>query len=253
MLRNDLAPTISLDGNWEFRLGADQPWSTIQVPGCWEAQGYSKWTEGPAFYRRSVEVPATWADQRIFLEFDAVSYHCTVTVNGTTAGSHQGMWTAFAVDVTDHLAAGVNLFELEIYKPGTRFPLRSTLAGFLPDVAVIFGGLWQGVRLRAVDAAFAELQVLADPDAQVIRVSGEARSYGTFQPDQVQIRVSSAGEFVGEQRLAPAADGSWQVIVSVPHAQSWSQTGRFSTTSPWSFMPAPSCWPERGNAQVSAA
>ena len=222
MLRNNLAPTISLDGNWEFRLGTDQPWSTIQVPGCWEAQGYSKWTEGPAFYRRSVEVPAAWAGRRILLEFDAVSYHCTIIVNGTVAGSHRGMWTFFAVDVTDHLITGVNLFELEIYKPGTRYPLRSTLAGFLPDVAVIFGGLWQGVRLRAVDAALAELQLLADPDTHVIRVSGEAWTYGTNQPDQVQVRVSSAGELVGEQLLAPAAGGSWEVAVPVPDAQTWS-------------------------------
>ena len=48
MIKNDLADTISLNGNWDFSLGDQSAWGDIQVPGCWEAQGYSKFIEGPA-------------------------------------------------------------------------------------------------------------------------------------------------------------------------------------------------------------
>ena len=106
MLRNDAAATIALDGVWDFALGLDAPWASINVPGCWEAQGYAKERDGPARYRREVEVPTSWADQRIVLEFNAVSYNCDVRVNNVFVGTHKGMWTPFAFDITNVVRFG---------------------------------------------------------------------------------------------------------------------------------------------------
>ncbi|CAN5840807.1 hypothetical protein BH10CHL1_BH10CHL1_45130 [soil metagenome] len=100
MLYNDFAPTIALDGEWEFGLGDDAPWHKISVPGCWEAEGYTKWLEGPARYRHTTFIPEAWCGQPILLEFDAVSYACTVRCNQIEVGQHRGMWTSFAVDIT---------------------------------------------------------------------------------------------------------------------------------------------------------
>jgi hypothetical protein len=222
MLRNDLSQTIDLNGIWSFRLEVNQSWSTIQTPGCWEAQGYSKWSEGPAFYRRIFEVPAEWSTQRIFLEFDAVSYHCTVLINGATAGVHRGMWTPFAVDVTDYLTLGVNLVELVVFKPGTRYPVRSTLAGFLPDVGVVFGGLWQGVRLRAISVGFSELRLSADPDAGAIHILGKNHVFNSIRPDKVRFRVQFIGKLVAEQELVLDVDNNWDGLISVQDLQLWS-------------------------------
>jgi beta-galactosidase/beta-glucuronidase len=79
--------TLSLDGEWEFGLGDRARWGVIRVPGCWEAQGYSKTAEGPAFYRRTVTIPPTWAGQPIFLEFDAVSYVCAFSSTALGQGA----------------------------------------------------------------------------------------------------------------------------------------------------------------------
>ena len=61
MMINELVETISLAGEWQIKPDIDSPWLTIQVPGCWETQGYSKYMEGPVTYRRAIFIPANWA------------------------------------------------------------------------------------------------------------------------------------------------------------------------------------------------
>ncbi len=109
-------------------------------------------------------------------EFDAVSYAVDVACNGVSVGRHLGLWTPFAADLTSALRPGVNTLELTVTKPshtltGGAYPMRRTLAGFLPDVATTFGGLWQSARLRVVEYGFADLQVDADPQLHLIRVA----------------------------------------------------------------------------------
>jgi beta-galactosidase len=100
LLKNDLAELISLDGIWQFSLGENLSWSEIHVPGCWESQGYSKFTDGPARYRRELIIPASWEGKAIFVEFEAVCYACTLSLNGIEVGNHRGLWTPFAIDLT---------------------------------------------------------------------------------------------------------------------------------------------------------
>jgi len=186
MMDNTLAPTLALDGVWQFRLGDNATWQEISVPGCWEAQGYSKGVDGPARYRRTVTIPADWRGP-ILLEFDAVSYAATVYCNGQFVGRHLGLWTPFAIDITAAAELGaLNTIEVEVWKPSNevapggdahavsrgRYPLRTTLAGFLPDVATTFGGLWQSARLQLGAARFQDLRIDPDPDSGAIRVHG---------------------------------------------------------------------------------
>ncbi|NUN51129.1 MAG: hypothetical protein HUU15_20180, partial [Candidatus Brocadiae bacterium] len=112
-----------------------------------------QYTRTPARYRRTVRVPSHWQGRVIELQFDAVSYHAEVIVNGQRVGEHQGMWTPFTFDVTDLIRpAHDNTIEVIVTAPGWeggRFPLREALVGFIPDVSLPFGGLWQGARLVA--------------------------------------------------------------------------------------------------------
>ena len=101
---------------------------------------------------RTIFVPDEWQGKRVQLQFNAVSYYVEIKTNGRIVGSHTGLWTPFAFDVTDTVRPGQeNSIHLTIYKPGGRFPLRESLAGFLPDVAVMFGGVWQSTQLVAFD------------------------------------------------------------------------------------------------------
>ena len=143
------------------------------MPGCWEAQGYAHRVDGPAVYRKTVQIPAAWQGRRVHLQFDAVSYYAEICVNGTPAGTHTGTWTAFEFDVTDAIRPGdENAIEVTVWKPGERFPLRESLAGFLPDVFVMFGGIWQSARLVAFPgAAISELSVRASAQTGTVNIS----------------------------------------------------------------------------------
>jgi hypothetical protein len=157
-LENDLAHSLDLAGPWQFSL-AGEPFREIPVPSAWEAHTSDKITDGPAVYRRAFVLPADWpAARHVVLEFGAVSFECTVRLNGAAAGGHRGMWSAFQLDVTQLIRPGENTLEVEVFKPGTHHPPRQSLSGFLPDVATTFGGIWQGVRLVAFDAAIADLR-----------------------------------------------------------------------------------------------
>ncbi|MBM4424251.1 MAG: tetratricopeptide repeat protein [Chloroflexi bacterium] len=188
LLRNELSTTLSLDGEWEFTLG-DAPPRAIVVPSAWEARTDDKITDGPALYRRSLIIPESWLGSVIALECDAVSFHAEVRVNGQPAGAHDGMWSAFQIEITPLLRAGKNLLEIEVWKPGGRFPLRETLSGFLPDLAATFGGLWQGLRLRVFSwAAFNDVRVFAHGGGW-IDVQGRITGLGKRRKNEIVVEV----------------------------------------------------------------
>jgi hypothetical protein len=184
MLLNDLAEMIALDGSWRFALGNRSqkeaaPWGVIQVPGCWEAQGYDKFTDGPAVYQRQVWIPKAWAGHTIQAEFGAVSYACTIRLNEIEVGSHCGLWTPFTVDLTAAAILGEeNTLELRIFKPGDHYPMRSSLAGFIPDVSTTFGGIWQPVQLTALRAGLGDFWIQGDVETQQIQVHCKVEKTG---------------------------------------------------------------------------
>lgn len=151
---------LSLNGNWEIfidfvdaavkpeDLNVHAQWRDILVPGCWEQVEANKKAEGPVWYRKSFKVPAEWSDLPVALEFGGVNYYCEVYLNGALTCTHEGGWNGFQVRVEKLLIFGNdNELLVKVYKQGVRFPLRESLAGFLPDVGVIFGGIWKSVQL----------------------------------------------------------------------------------------------------------
>jgi hypothetical protein len=229
MLMNELADSISLAGDWQFQPGIDSPWSVIQVPGCWEAQGYSKYYEGPVTYRRSIVIPAGWGGKAIQIEFDAVSYACVIWMNGTRVGEHQGLWTPFSVDVTGAVQPGKeNIIEIQLYKPGqaadsgSRYPMRSCLAGFIPDVSTTFGGLWQPARIWAFDAALEDLWLEADTDTGSLRVRGQAIITGFLTEPQCQIDVYQDQQLLTSQQVPLTEHGIFDARLVIPNLVLWS-------------------------------
>jgi len=214
----DPTNTLSLDGTWEFSLNGQQ--GTIQVPGTWEAQGYPRRTDGPALFHKQVLIPAAWSGQTIQLQFDAVSYHVEAEVNGIPVGVHDGLWMPFAFDVTDAIRPGeMNAIRLTEYKPGERFPMRESLAGFLPDVCLPFGGLWQSARLAAFPGvAISDLFLLSDLQ------TGEVTVQATFHHADgltALVRVYDPnGSEVAVWR-SPAGDGEMTAKLAIDSPHPW--------------------------------
>ena len=117
---------------WDFLCSGGQQagqWGHIDVPSCWELQGYGTYQYGvllrgqdapaPAdetgLYRTRFRVPDAWKDRVIDLVFEGVMTDCSVKLNGQTAvGLHQGAFYRFSADVSRLLRYDGQDNELEV-------------------------------------------------------------------------------------------------------------------------------------------
>lgn len=224
---NQLTESLSLNGTWELSVAGQQ--GQVQVPGVWETQGYPMFACGTAHYRRVQHIPASWADARVILRFHAVSYHVQVYVNGHLAGTHEGLWTAFELDITSLIRTGAdNEFSLEIIKPGDEgepFPYREVLVGFIPYVSLTFGGPWRDVELLAHrEPTLHDIQIT--PDWQTGQVRVQALISDLRQPDDISAAVTildQQGRLVANSTTPHSSDQHrLDVLLHVPDAALWS-------------------------------
>jgi beta-galactosidase/beta-glucuronidase len=140
---------LILNGPWKFNYVAspilapegfespefdDTDWDDLEVPGCWQMQGYGlpHYTnvvypfpidpprvpdDNPTgSYRRQFEVPAEWEDKRLVLRFEGVDSMLKLWVNGTFVGLSKGSRLPAEFDITDVVAPGLNTLAVRVHK-----------------------------------------------------------------------------------------------------------------------------------------
>ncbi|MCD8297797.1 MAG: DUF4981 domain-containing protein [Prevotella sp.] len=152
--------TLSLDGKWKFnwtKTPDEQPaefyktdfddsaWTTFDVPGDWEMNGYGTpiysssgytFKINPPFvmdeprstyttyiernptgcYRRSFTLPSDWNGKEVFIHFGSVSSAFYVYVNGEEVGYSQGAMEPAEFRLTPYLHSGENQVSLKVLK-----------------------------------------------------------------------------------------------------------------------------------------
>ena len=139
-------------------------WTTIQVPSCWEQQGFGNYNYGRDYktygknfrfndekgmYKYNFSVPASWKDKEVFIVFEGSMTDTEVKINGKSAGEkHQGSFYLFKYRITDKLQFGkTNLLEATVSKMSDDASVNN--AERLADYW-IFGGIFRPVYLEAV-------------------------------------------------------------------------------------------------------
>src|SRR3954447_574056 len=113
---------VSLDGLWRFALdpagrGRTERWWTDDLPGDAEVPVPASFNAvlpereghhhiGDVWYQRVVRVPRGWQGERIVLRFDAATHRAVVWIGDTQVAEHEGGYTPFEADVTEHVRAG---------------------------------------------------------------------------------------------------------------------------------------------------
>ncbi|GAB2943648.1 glycoside hydrolase family 2 [Hymenobacter coalescens] len=224
---------------WDFfctggrRSGA---WTTIQVPSCWEQQGFGSYNYGRDYktygknfrfadeqgrYRHEFRTPAGWQGQRVFIVFEGSMTDTEVKINGQLAGPvHQGAFYRFQYDITDKLkpAGQPNLLEVTVSKMSADASVNN--AERLADYWV-FGGIFRPVYLAAYPQQF------------IARTAIDARADGSFamnvfvqglrQATEVQAELlDAAGKVVGTTRgTAQAGDTLVNIRTSIAKPLRW--------------------------------
>ncbi len=168
----------SLNGDWDFRLDPDKTgeaqgwhkpattsggWRTVTVPHTWQIEAGNTEYMGAGWYRRPFDVPRSWQDRAVRVEFEAVFHTATVWVNGAEVGQHNGKgYTAFVFDLWPHLRFG----ELNtiVVRADNSFNDSMLPRGRSSDWAHD-GGVYRPVQLLITPKVFIErVAVDADPD-----------------------------------------------------------------------------------------
>ena len=135
----------SSPGSSEFQAKDynDSGWDNIRVPLSWEMANYGKpvytnvgypFSNNPpnantgmsdygvtdhnatGFYRRTITIPETWKDKRVFIHFDGVYSAAVVWVNGKYVGYSQSSNTDAEFDITGFVTTGDNQLSVRVYR-----------------------------------------------------------------------------------------------------------------------------------------
>lgn len=181
---------------WEFYCSKGQnsgKWKSIEVPSCWELQGFGEYTYGRYYtikgakpsdetgiYRYRFLTPDCEKNDRIKLFFDGVMTDAEVWVNGKSAGQiHQGAFYRFSYDITSLLKAeGENLLEVKVAKQSAN---KSVNAAERRADWWLYGGIYRPVWLEVVPAVSVEhfiLDARADGSLRAsVRTAGNAEGH----------------------------------------------------------------------------
>ncbi len=103
-------------------------WSEIEVPSCWELQGFGQYTYGhtpweerlneEGHYRTVFRAEKEWKNKQVKIVFEGVMTDAEVIINGKLAGPvHQGAFYEFSYDITDKLSFRKdNILEVKVKK-----------------------------------------------------------------------------------------------------------------------------------------
>ena len=253
-LRPGNTNVVPMTGTWRFRLergpspavkgqlpadaavpefatpeGSDAGCTNILVPANWEIEGFSMMTfqERPAtshdigLYRRTMEIPASFAGKTVLWHFDGAYDGAEVFVNGQRVGYHESGFTAFNMDVTKAIKPGQrNLFAVRLYKDTSSASLDHG------DFWVL-GGIYRETYLVALPQLHVDdVTVVTDLDEQykdatlksTVRVVGPAGAHFAltcelYNLDGTKVEtpaMSQSGE------ISDHADGSATVTLSAP-------------------------------------
>jgi hypothetical protein len=122
------APRVKLNINraWKFELGDhrgaeavlynDSGWTEVNLPHNFSIPyfGSAKWYTGYGWYRKTFDIPASWNNKRVFIEFEGAFRVAEVFVNGVEAGQHNGGYTGFSFDITKLVRPGSNVLAVRL-------------------------------------------------------------------------------------------------------------------------------------------
>jgi beta-glucuronidase len=111
-----------LNGLWQFALdqageGRSGQWFLGPLPGAREMAVPASFNDiaadaavrdyfGDVWYQTSIWIPGGWQGRRIVLHFESATHRATVWVNDVEVVSHEGGYTPFEADITEHVTAG---------------------------------------------------------------------------------------------------------------------------------------------------
>ncbi|MDR3689904.1 MAG: glycoside hydrolase family 2 TIM barrel-domain containing protein [Fimbriimonas sp.] len=171
---------IDLSGTWAFKLdphdrGVTERWSTeplpgrIHLPGTTDEAGYGPKTTkpevgvltrvvkyyGPAWYRRTIEIPKEWAGMSVDLTLERVIWSSQVWIDGKPEGLLDSLNTPH-IHTLGKLSPGFHALAVRIdNRP--QYPIGANGHSYTEQTQTVWNGIVGRIELRAHPASHVEL------------------------------------------------------------------------------------------------
>jgi len=220
---------LNLNGPWDYAItarDADAPSAyagKILVPFPVESvlSQVNKRIDGSKrlWYARSFEIPKAWQGEKILLNFGAVDWDATVTVNGQKVGTHRGGYDGFSFDITPALKpTGPQDIVVSVWDgvrggfPHGKQELSTGYITYTPSI-----GIWQTVWLEPVPAAHIKsLAMFSDIDKNLLNLTVQTGS-AAVDGQTFEAVVLDQGREVGHASGTPGQP----LAIPIPHAKLW--------------------------------
>ncbi|MEI6874619.1 MAG: sugar-binding domain-containing protein, partial [Spirochaetota bacterium] len=157
---------IRLDHSWFFATGDERAWihadflhggwKEVTVPATNLALPWNGFDEGSyqfvSTWLRDFELAASGSDRgkRVFVDFEAVMASAKVFVNGELAGSHDGGYTPFSLEIGGLVRPGRNRLAVQVDSRETdSIPPFGHVVDYLS-----YGGIYREAFVRVQDEAY---------------------------------------------------------------------------------------------------
>ncbi len=226
----------NLNGLWDYaisagKLGAvpDHYEGQLLVPYAVESAlsgvGKTVGKDSSLWYRRTINLDRAIRKQRVLLHFGAVDWQCDVYVNGQKAGSHEGGFDPFSIDITPYLVKGAKQdIAVGVWDPTDEGPQPNGKQVVKPHGIwyTPVTGIWQTVWLEGVPETYiASTKHTPDIDRKTLHVQTAVE--GAKAGDQLRISAWKGQEKVAEQ-LAPVGTA---VSLKLADVTLWSPSNPF--------------------------
>ncbi len=217
MVRNDW---VNLNGLWDYAIlpvaeNFEKSQGEILVPFCAESAlsgvGKSVGQDNNLWYKKTLQIPESWAGKMILLNFGAVDWRCDVYLNGTKVGSHQGGYTPFTVNLTPALKDGDQELVVKVWDPTDKGPQpigkqleRPNGIWYTPVT-----GIWQTVWMEPVSKAhITKVRPISDIDDMTVAVVVDVEN------------AEGAQVVIGDQK-AKVVSGKATITLNVKGQELW--------------------------------
>lgn len=212
-----MATKNNINASWQFTKDAvsvgkgasvltEGNWEALDLPHTWNGidgqDGGNDYYRGTCYYAKTMKRAEFGSEPIVYIEFEGANSSATLYVNGKEAGSHDGGYSTWRVNITDFLAEDNEIVVAVDNAPNDR--VYPQMADF-----TFYGGLYRDVNVISVGEAHFDLDYYGGPALMVTpEVKGadadveiEVFVTGCADGDELEYTILDGGQEVAKQTV----------------------------------------------------
>ncbi|MFB6290408.1 MAG: glycoside hydrolase family 2 protein [Candidatus Bipolaricaulia bacterium] len=224
----------TLNGTWDFQFdplnrGRQEGWQNpaaeysdeITVPFPWQSKlsGIEDTSyTGVAWYQREFDLKPSWNDKRLFVRFGAVDYATEVWVNGSKAGTHQGGYDGFSIEISDQVKKGTNNITVRVEDPEDISDIPHGKQG--GEWYTRVSGIWQPVWLEATSEVYIK-EVKAKPSLEKEVCEFDVSISSSLERGELKISIQGEDGETDVVRTVEADSANLNIPITIENPTPW--------------------------------